>query len=118
MQYQVHLLSIELWDILQIISIFGKLFFLTLGLLRNEQKYREDGNAFLRESKIKNDRRNSGGTLRQKETKRRQTESYIDIIYIIDIMDLIGIMDLIDIMDLINIIDNMDLIDIKDLIDR
>ena len=24
---------------------------------------------------VKNDRRNSGGTLRQKETKRRQTES-------------------------------------------
>ena len=27
--------------------------------------------------RVKNDRRNSGGTLRQKETKRRHTESWI-----------------------------------------
>ena len=35
---------------------------------------------------FKNDRRNSVGTLRQKETKRRQTES-------IDIIDIMGLID-------------------------
>ena len=50
----------------------------------------------------------TGGTLRQKETKRRQTESYISLINIIDIMDLIDILDLKY---------NMNLIDIMDLID-
>ena len=51
-----------------------------------------------------NDRRNSRGTLQQKEIKRK-TDRIIDIIDIMDIMDIIGIMDLIGIMDFIDNID-------------